>query len=277
MLFREQYWQIHGAALETFVPALVGRGVLALNTDIGPGAQEVSRDKITNPEVDAPVIAKGQNYPEMSVDIGRITAYIRKIGVRFTLSREDILSSQTRGEPLPALNARKAGRVLAEQEDKFIFSGDATVNETGILGAAGVPGVCAAKWNDPAADPYEDVNDMVAAIEKNGGKPRVMCIHPTDLGYLRRKDFYGNKYIDQVAEILTNGKNSIIVSQNIPKGTSLITDVGNDIAELFITEGAVTIPPAAEQPNDTYMFRLRERLGIDVYEPNVIGKLTNLS
>jgi uncharacterized linocin/CFP29 family protein len=280
VLSPQQYRQIKKTVLQHVLPNLVGRQVLPLDPEVGPGAQEVTRNMLDIPTTPAKVIAKGGRYGVITPTENEVTVYIRKIGQAFVVTDEDLESSQVTGRPLDKRTIQVASRKIQEFEDEFIFNGYAPADELGLIGStaaqSGMQVACANKWTTPACEPYDDVNNAVGKIEANYYEAQFMVINYSDAKLLRREDTYGNIYLKKILDNLSIPEDNILSSAAIAPGTALIGDMGPDIAELKQVEPITVLPPI-RTTEDSQQINIRERLGIDIYEPQAYCLLTNIS
>lgn len=270
-----QYRTIKKTAIETILPKLVGRQIIPLDPEVGPGTQEVTRTKLLPGDEDAQVIPKGGRYGLTTPTEETETVYIRKIGQGFVVTDEDLESSQVAGRPLDKRSIQIASRKIAEYEDTFIFTGDSRVNEVGLVGAATNTQAVGTKWNLPGCEPYDDANNLVGKMEADGFSPKFAVFNLATLKYLRQEDSYGEIYLDKIVKNLGIPANNILGSGNIAAATALFCESGNDIAQLKEVEALRVMPPI-RLPNDTQQINLRERIGLDVYQTDAFGTLTGI-
>lgn len=273
----EQFEYLEAAVLEAAVPALRGLDCINVTRNVPANVQEISRDRVEEITKAAKIISKRGDYDRVTIGKARKTTFIFQIGLGFALSERDILSGQAGGgEPITTLNARKVSRKVAEKIDDFIFNGESRLNINGIYTGAGTTYAVTKKWDTNVADPYDDINEAVIDLQDEEFDPQYLVLHPQEIGYMRRKDLNGNRFIDQVAELLPNGMASIIPSKTLTKGTGILCDAGPDIAQVYLQEdiNLRTFPMTSNEVQD---FNIRSKLGMDIHETKAFVKLTGIS
>jgi len=272
-----QYRQIKKTVLDTMLPTLVGRRLLPVDPDIGAGAQEATRTKLDKGTEEARIIPKAGRYGVITPTEQEVTVYIRKIGQAFVVTDEDLESSRVTGRPLDKRSIQLCSRAIQEKEDAFIFNGyDKVPDELGLVGNAAQTAACDEKWSTDDGEPYEDCNNIVGKIEDYDFTPKFAVFNNQDFKYLRKEDITGEIYLDKIVRNLGIPVANILKTSAMTKGTALFCDSGNTVAELKQVE-SIFIKPPLEQANDTQLIRVRERLGMDVYEPYAFATLTNIS
>lgn len=273
----EQYEYLELAVLESAIPRLRGLDVINVTRNVPANVQEISRDRVEHISKEAKIISKRGDYDRVTIGKHRKTTYIFQIGLGFSLAERDILSGQAGGgEPITTLNARKVSRKVAEYIDDFIFNGETRLDVDGVYRNAGLSYAVTKPWDGNTMDPYDDVNNCVIDLQDKLFDPQYLVLNPIDVGYMRRKDLNGNRFIDQVAELLPNGAGSIIPSKALDQGTGLLCDAGPDIAQCYMQEdiNLRTFPMGSNEVQD---FNVRAKLGMDIHEANAFVKLSGIS
>jgi uncharacterized linocin/CFP29 family protein len=271
-----EYRYVKKGILEGKVEDLIARKIISPDPNVGPGAQEAQRWDYNVPNDEAEHIPKGGPYPYMTTSISPTSVPIHKFGLGIEFDEWDLASARSMGKfSLDNRLPRDLGRKMAEYEDKYILNGDSTIGVTGLIDKATNTYACASKWDSTNPDPYEDLNQATSEIETDLFKVKYVIMNTADKHLLRRRDTYGNIYLDQIVEALNITKDSILTTKVITKGTALLCDAGPDIAELKIAEEMVILPQ--EVDGDTVRVRAREKLGMDVYKTDAFCKVTGIS
>lgn len=272
----EDFQFVKGQILEGHLDELVARKIISPDPGVSAGSQEAKRWKYNIPEETAEHIPKGGPYPTMKPSQTPATVPIHKIGLAAEIDEWDLESAKSLGQfALDKKAAQDIGRKIAEYEDSYIFKGDSSINVTGLYDIAGNTKACTTQWDQPGAEPYEDVNEAAGKLEADGFTPKFLILNKNDFFLLRQEDAYGNVYMKKVLDNLSISANNVLKTATLISGTALLCDAGANISELKIAEDIKVLP--AEQQGDTITIRAREKLGLDVYEPNAYCAISNIT
>ncbi len=182
-----------------------------------------------------PFIAKGADFPkyESGIEEGmqiEHTIPLFKIGRKFEITREDLLSSQSSGVPLNTVYAEAAARDLAMWEDILVWYGapkapvgyfDGLLNIPKkkidcskypwdkVMGAREYHGektdetsTAIDKWTEyPFPDVFEQISNAMYLLNKDGYKPDTLVIPPLAMMYLQKRDVAGHSVMDGIQQL----------------------------------------------------------------------------
>jgi hypothetical protein len=217
----------------------------------------------------AQVVAKGTVPDTMSVKASSVNHAVFEIATGFFLNQKDLNSE-------PKTKARLvdiAMRDLHRTEDDFALNGNATLNVTGIVGAAqansngkivvsGATGKDTnnkGKWaGETGTDIYDDINTAVSKMDGDF-EPAFLIGNRIDLLYLNRLDSERQPYYKAVAGLFGKknelDKSWIWMTNHIPAGHVYLAPKDFMAAEFVIAENPHIIEYPM-QPGQNYYFEL---------------------
>lgn len=117
---------------------LKARTLVNLKTDIHPGAETYSYDKLTRRGA-AKIFAHGaDDVPLVDADLDRATVKIYSIVAGFRVTVQEKRAAQMAGKPIETTKAETARKAVAIKENSIFFQGDDAYGIEGILNATGI-------------------------------------------------------------------------------------------------------------------------------------------
>jgi hypothetical protein len=320
LLTREQYEYIRRQVIARGAVMLEGREFLPI-LKIPSSAQAFTFREI--PPIrevasgQVPFVAKGADFPKYDVKSAEgyqieHTLPLFKIGRKFEITREDLISSQSSGVPLNTVYAEAAARDLAMWEDVLVWHGAPGTPVGYFPGLLNMPKkkiVCSdAPWDMTLGEsvykaeegktietsgsltkyPFPEVQEQVAKaiykLNEDGYKPDTLLVPPLAMMYLQKKDVAGNTVASAIERLGITVKP---VQRLDPKyvnrdGSSKISGLdallfqsGPDIAQ-FVVADDWQIEEHGYTDRQTYEYLLFERFTVAVYQPGAFVKMEGI-
>jgi hypothetical protein len=317
LLTKEQYEYVRRRVIQRGSVMLEGREFLPV-LKIPSSAQALTYREI--PPIrevggkEMPFIAKGAEFPKYEVSGAEgyqieHTLPLFKIGRKFEITREDLLSSRSAGTPLNTVYAEAAARDLAMWEDILVWHGapgSPVSYFPGLMNIATKQIDCKdAPWDETLGEavykkgaedttetwtkyPFPEVQEQIARalykLNMDGYKPDTLIVPPLAMMFLQKKDVAGNTIASAIERLGITVKavqrlDKKYVTEN---GSSKLTGFdgllfqsGPDIAQ-FVVADDWNIEEHGYTDRQTYEYLLFERFTVAVYQPAAFVKLSNI-
>lgn len=272
-----QYRTIKKTAVQVIQHQTVGRKLLPLDPDVGPGTQEVERTRYRKPSGNSKFIPKGGEYDIFEPTEERLRVAIRKLGKAFVVTDEDLESSKANGEGLDKVAIQMAAQMIAEDEEEFIFQGYSAMGENGLIDIVPADNSesAIAGWNTDMLEPYEDVRIAVGKLAENNFQPKAIVFNNQDWANILKEDTFGRTYFNKLVENFPIPRENYLITPGMPSGSVLLMDIGPDIADFKEVERVNPRDPVRDT-RDRQQINIRERIGKEVYRPEAMALITGI-
>lgn len=272
-----QYRTIKKTALDIIRNKTVGRKLLPLDPEASPGTQEMESTKYIKPESNAKIIAKGGEYDIFEPTEQKSRVKIRKLGKAFVVTDEDLDTSRATGKGLDKRGIELATEMIVEDEESFIFSGYAPMNEPGLVDLVPEENKvdALAPWDTDMLEPYEDFRKTIGVLSENNFVPKVAVFNNKDFANIFKEDSFGKTYFNKLVENFSISKDNYLMTTGMPSGSILLMDIGPQIADFKEVERVNPRDPVRDT-RDRQQINVREQIGKEVYRPEALALIENM-
>lgn len=260
------------------------------NTGIsGPTLIYMQETAVTNA---AATVAEGAAKPQSDVTIAQVTETIRKIATTAKVSDEMLADAQYVSG---YIQGRLVLFVQLAEEDQLLNGNGTAPNLRGLNNRTGLATAVAVPGTPTQTDRLDSLYSQISAIRANAFlEPDGIIMHPTDWKTIRLNKDANNQYFGggPFTGAYGNGANStdsgnlgenpdvwgcrVVVTPAQAQGTVLV-GAFSTAAQVFRRTGItveMTNSNEDDFKNNLVAMRAEERLGLAVYRPGAIGKVT---
>ena len=242
----------------------------------------------------AATVAEGATKPQSDVTIAQVTETIRKIANTAKISDEML---QDAGYVGGYVQGRLVLFVKLAEEDQLLNGNGTAPNLRGLLNRTGLATAVAVPGTPTQTDRIDAIYSQISAIRSTSFlEPDGIIMNPTDWKTIRLNKDANNQYFAggpftgaygngvQGADHGNAGENPdlwgcrVVVTPAIAAGTALVGAFGT-AAQVFRRSGItveMTNSNEDDFKNNLVALRAEERLGLAVYRPGALGKVTAL-
>lgn len=134
IFFQRQLEYIQAQSYDVLYPELMGRQLLALNTEGGEGINHITYRSYDKRGETAIIAGKATDLPRGDISGEEYSIDVKTLGNAFGYSRQEIAASKVTGMPLEARKAEATRRSYEEKVNQIIFFGNPANKLHGIYG-----------------------------------------------------------------------------------------------------------------------------------------------
>lgn len=261
----EQEWQaLDAMVVSTARAGLVGRRFIHIYGPLGPGAQAVFVDRLSNVVAGA-MDTYGEADAKQIEPAGRQVIALPLLYKDFRLFWRDAAAARAQGFPTDFAAAAAAAAMLARTEDELIFHGNA--GQPGLMSVDGRANVAKANGWAKAGDALATVARARQTLVANGAMgPYALALSPDLYASLWRvHGQVGRLELELVQQVADAG---VFQTPVLGEGEGVLVSTGLDVLDLAIAEDmrVAFLGPA----NMNLMFRVYESVALRVRRPEGI-------
>jgi HK97 family phage major capsid protein len=242
----------------------------------------------------AATVAEGGAKPQSDITLAQVTEPVRKIATTSKISDEML---QDVGYIAGYVQGRLVLFVRLAEEDQLLNGNGTAPNMTGLLNRSGLATAVAVPGTPTQTDRVDSLYDQITAIRAGSFlEPDGIIMHPTDWKTIRLNKDANNQYFGGGPFTGAYGNGSagvdrgnlgenpdlwgcrVVVTPAIAQGTALVGAFSTAARVVRRTGITVEMTNSNEDDfkNNLVALRAEERLGLEVYRPGALGKVTGL-